>query len=902
MQTQKQQQKQRAPHSSGMLHDWLWSNRPDKEASSRDTTHSTWNAWNLIRGACFFLIAWVLTYTPLLFSVNPLNLALLCATEQHVLWILGGILFGIWQHSAHAWLYAGSAILAIVLRLFARLFLTPEREGEELPPHALRTLYFQRRWSQLRQICQRGGTQSRPSEQPSPSSDAVPLPPMFDEPIRLRVMVALISALIPCLGIPIQGDFAYYDLYGAVFYLLLLPLATWLFCFALHTGSSAVGKMTDREQLLPVWYHIGTTLLFLSVCFCGRSITFLGLSPVICLTVLLSLYAIHRYGLGGGVYVGLLGSIAYDVRTIPLFLAIAVLYALLHPIVGSFSLFPSLLAALLYTLLGGGSSMFWATVPSLAVGMLLFSVLGRLRQYWNDEKEKQHIEHYRQDATMQQLVCEQNRNNALCHRISAVAGSFGSLSEVFRQLGETLSHPSAGEIHHLCDEVYDDYCPDCPNKNRCWSDEYSDTVSGIHTISRVLVNERGLKQEHFPEALRQRCPYTPSILSDINYRVARRTAERLQGADNKIFAQSYDVIAHLLRDILREDTQDSDPFSCAQDLSESVACYLGEHNIYPRLVCVTGERRKTVQIFGLTPAALTLSKQEFRQDLGKLCGARMSRIRYDGSDDGTITLHTLPKLRADYVHRSVAATESAPVRQAKRTVCGDTLRLFEGEDGMFYALLCDGMGSGRNAALTSGSCAVFLERVLRTGVSVHTALRMLNQYLLSRSTSPEDECSSTIDLFALDLYTGKARFIKSGAAPSLILRDGRLFRLSSHTVPIGILHAIDAQVIPFDVKPGDHILMMSDGITDTSLDAQEQTSDGEMETRAADDWLTEYLSDDTHIPTPQQSEDPASEDGAWIDTLFRMARTHGSTDDISMISIRISTEQDESTLSNDPTK
>jgi stage II sporulation protein E len=171
--------------------------------------------------------------------------------------------------------------------------------------------------------------------------------------------------------------------------------------------------------------------------------------------------------------------------------------------------------------------------------------------------------------------------------------------------------------------------------------------------------------------------------------------------------------------------------------------------------------------------------------------------------------------------------------------------------------------------MTSGAAGIFLERTLRAGVEVNTALRMLNHYLLSRATSPEEEISATIDLFALNLYTKQGYFLKSGAAPSLILREGRMFRLSSHTLPIGILQAIDTQIIPFDVQAGDHILLMSDGVCDVENEDIPESS--------ANDWLAEYLAG----PLPEQ-------DDALIGELFSRARDHGSCDDMSIISIRIS--------------
>ena len=128
-------------------------------------------------------------------------------------------------------------------------------------------------------------------------------------------------------------------------------------------------------------------------------------------------------------------------------------------------------------------------------------------------------------------------------------------------------------------------------------------------------------------------------------------------------------------------------------------------------------------------------------------------------------------------------------------------------DGRYYMILSDGMGSGREAALTSGITVSLLERLIRSGAGMETSLKLLNQII--RSTGRE--CSSTVDIAEIDLTTGEARFIKSGAAPSFVLRDGSIFRLQSKTVPIGILRALDAELIRFEVREGDTVVMVSDG-------------------------------------------------------------------------------------------
>ncbi|MBQ1976421.1 MAG: SpoIIE family protein phosphatase, partial [Clostridia bacterium] len=146
---------------------------------------------------------------------------------------------------------------------------------------------------------------------------------------------------------------------------------------------------------------------------------------------------------------------------------------------------------------------------------------------------------------------------------------------------------------------------------------------------------------------------------------------------------------------------------------------------------------------------------------------------------------------------------------------GDAITRFECTDGRYYVLICDGMGTGGEASLTSRICSSFLEEILQAGADMTVALTMLNNYMRSRSM----ECSAGIDLMEIDRYTGEARFVKSGAAPSFVIREGRLFRLCSKTVPIGILRALDAEMIRFTLEKGDIIVMLSDGVTENFEDS-----------------------------------------------------------------------------------
>ena len=87
-------------------------------------------------------------------------------------------------------------------------------------------------------------------------------------------------------------------------------------------------------------------------------------------------------------------------------------------------------------------------------------------------------------------------------------------------------------------------------------------------------------------------------------------------------------------------------------------------------------------------------------------------------------------------------------------------------------LLSDGMGSGKMASLASEVSAMFLDKMLSAGAGLEITLRMLNHILRANT----GEVSTTVDLCELDRVTGEVKFVKSGAAPSYVIRGDSLFK------------------------------------------------------------------------------------------------------------------------------
>ena len=89
---------------------------------------------------------------------------------------------------------------------------------------------------------------------------------------------------------------------------------------------------------------------------------------------------------------------------------------------------------------------------------------------------------------------------------------------------------------------------------------------------------------------------------------------------------------------------------------------------------------------------------------------------------------------------------------------------------------------------------------------------------------------ATLDVSILDLFKGNMKFIKNGACPTFIKRNGRVEALKAVTLPTGILENIDLIEYNYDLKDGDIVIMCSDGI----LDSNKQYMNREL-------WIQEIL-------------------------------------------------------------
>jgi sigma-B regulation protein RsbU (phosphoserine phosphatase) len=146
-----------------------------------------------------------------------------------------------------------------------------------------------------------------------------------------------------------------------------------------------------------------------------------------------------------------------------------------------------------------------------------------------------------------------------------------------------------------------------------------------------------------------------------------------------------------------------------------------------------------------------------------------------------------------------------------REISGDIYDFFEESD--FHTVIAFGDVSGKGAAAALyGALVAGLLRTLAPGKKSPSALlRALNEALIERKVEAR---YVTLLVMLWHPHSNKFNMANAGALPPLVCRGGEIINLKVEGVPLGLLDSREYEEVTFETKPGDTLVLYSDGITD----------------------------------------------------------------------------------------
>ncbi len=614
---------------------------------------------------------------------------------------------------------------------------------------------------------------------------------LFGESVKYRLIEGFSASLLISMYRAAIFGFLYYDIFGGIFEIITVPMFIKLYDY-----------LIDEKYKYSIKKEIGLTAVICSVALALSKIYILGFSVGLLAAGIITLYMSKTTGfLRGGIYGLACGFMCNPVLS-PVFALMGMTAGALWKLGTASALSVSCFLSILCAIYVEGWNSLTLYAPEFFCTCLIFFPFANFG--WLPKLKLYNIYTENTDSADITAMLAEKRQRDTEKKFNNLSEAFSELSEVFYTLSDRTRRPGIIDTRQICDKVCDSYCPKCFFKSICWEKEFSSTQDVFLKIAKELCDKGYVENNAVDSYMIQRCRHMDRILEKINEEHASLLEKMISQNKTEIFAMDYESMAHLLSAAVMANCGEYLP---DEDTRAKLTEAIKHIKFSARNICVYGKRKLSIVAGGVDLGSMKMPANEIKECFENICCAKLTQPSFEVEGDYvTMTLDSARKFGVEYA--------AASNTKKNEHFCGDLVCMFENNNDYFYSLISDGMGSGREAALTSRLCGVFLKKMLTAGNSKPVAMEMLNNFIRSKNT----ECFSTVDLLEIDLLNGHASFIKSGAVASYILRGDKLFRIASNTMPVGITKEINAEEVKFELEDGDVIVMVSDGVGQSSED------------------------------------------------------------------------------------
>ncbi|MYW04966.1 SpoIIE family protein phosphatase [Streptomyces sp. SID3343] len=130
--------------------------------------------------------------------------------------------------------------------------------------------------------------------------------------------------------------------------------------------------------------------------------------------------------------------------------------------------------------------------------------------------------------------------------------------------------------------------------------------------------------------------------------------------------------------------------------------------------------------------------------------------------------------------------------------------------GHLALTVTNGMGEGMDAALLTNLTINALRNARRAGVSIADQAALADQAVYAQHRG---DAHLSVLLLDFELATGRVRVVDAGSPRLLLLREGAVTSVDFDAqLPLGMFEETEYTAQEFDVRPGDRLVFVSDGV------------------------------------------------------------------------------------------
>ncbi|MDF0727820.1 stage II sporulation protein E [Cytobacillus sp. S13-E01] len=463
-----------------------------------------------------------------------------------------------------------------------------------------------------------------------------------------------------------------------------------------------------------------------------------------------------------------------------------------------------IIGTLLIGLYGEGSAQLLSTLYESLVAIAFFLLTPQMLT----SKLAKYIPGTSEYSAEQQLYLRKIRD-VTANRVSQFSTVFQALSNSFSNYGLPLEEvDQEREIDYFLSNVTEKTCQTCFKKEQCWSKNFTKTYDYMTQImhesdSESLIFNHQLNREWDKHCVKSK-KVIDAIQQELTHYQANQKLKRQVHESRRLVADQLLGVSQVMGDFAKEIQRERENHHIQEEqILEALQAFgveIGHVEIYSLeqgnvdiemsipYCNGSGECEKLVapMLSDILGETISVKKEECAAYPNSYCHVSFGSVKAFVIDTGV-----------------------AHAAKGGGLVSGDCFSTIELGFGKYAVAISDGMGNGERAHHESNETLQLLQKILKSGIEEKVAIKSMNSILSLRTT---DEIFSTLDLAVIDLQDASAKFLKIGSTPSYVKRGEKIIKVQASNLPMGIIQEFDVDVVSEQLKAGDILIMMSDGI------------------------------------------------------------------------------------------